>query len=361
MLFIHPETKDEWALARTEESTGDSYKDFNVTADETVSLEEDLHRRDLTINAMAKDMDTGELIDPHGGLEDIEQEYLRHVSPAFAEDPLRVIRVATFSARYPEFTVHPETRELCKELVPQLETIAPQRMREEVSKMFRKAEDPRKFFDTLREFDALETVFPIIHDMTDISAGPDEYHKEGSAYEHTMHVLTEAHSINSDNERILWAALGHDMGKVATDDESQSYPLHEKNGPDVVEEFAESIKLDNTTHRVMTDAARYHMRFHQLEELREATLIRMVDRFGEPNLTIDEFMSLGLADSRGREPSRVEISLDTAEHILQSTNTAIEEFGGGEAFEKFDVSKEDGKKVGNLILQERINILKEKL
>lgn len=359
-VFIHPETGDEWALARTEESTGESYKDFEVSADASVSLEEDLHRRDLTINALAEDMETGEIIDPHGGLDDLEAGVLRHVSPAFAEDPLRVIRVATFAARLPEFDVHPETADLCRDLVPQLETIAPQRIREELIKMFQKAENPRRFFDTLKDFDALETVFPLIAEMMEVPAGPEEHHKEGSTFEHTMRVLNEAHELMPDNERVLWAALGHDMGKVLTDAEDlPSHPLHEKVGPDAVEQFGDNIKLDNTRRRVMSDAARFHMRFHQVSDLREATLIRMVNRFGEPNLTVDEFVALGIADGRGREPSNVKADVDAVREHLDAARDAIDSFGGEEAFEKFDLDESDGEKVGELILQERIRILKE--
>lgn len=123
-VFIHPETGDKWALARTEELTGDSYKEFDVRADENVSLEEDLLQRDLRINAIAKNPQTDELIDLHGGLKDIDAEILHHVSPAFAEDPLRVIRVATFTACFPEFDVHPDTADICEKLVPQLATIS---------------------------------------------------------------------------------------------------------------------------------------------------------------------------------------------------------------------------------------------
>lgn len=358
-VFIHHETGDEWALARTEESTGESYKDFDVSADSSVSLEEDLHRRDLTINALAEDVETGELIDPHGGLDDLESGLLRHVSPAFAEDPLRVIRVATFTARLPEFDVHPETAEFCRDLVPQLETIAPQRIRTELSKAFRKAENPRRFFDTLKDFGALETVFPLIEEMTEVPAGPEEFHQEGTTFEHTMRVLNEAHELMPNNERILWAALGHDMGKVLTDAEDlPSHPKHEKVGPDAVERFADNIKLDNTRRRVMQDAARFHMRFHQVADLREATLIRMVNRFGEPNLTVDEFVALGVADGRGREPQNVKADVDAVREHLTAAEEAIHSFGGEEAFEKFDLDQSDGEKIGDLILQERIRLLK---
>lgn len=358
-VFIHPETGDEWALARTEQSTGDSYKDFTVQANPAVSLEDDLRRRDLTINAMARDVDTGELIDPHGGQQDIEKQVLRHVSEAFAEDPLRVIRVATFAARLPAFTVDDETVELCKSLVPQLQTIAPQRIQTELFKCLSKADAPRRFFDTLDEFGALETVFPHIAEMKDIPAGPSEFHGEGSTFEHTMRVLEEAHKLDPNNRRLLLAALGHDMGKLATDDaDLPSHPKHEKAGPEVVADFADTLKMPNTERRVMKAAARLHMRFHALGDLREATLIRMVKTLGEPNLTIDEFINLGIADGLGREPQAVGFNPADARAHLEAAQDAIDAFGGEEAFEKFDLDPSDGEKIGDLILQERIRLLK---
>jgi len=360
-VFIHPDTGDEWALGRKEKSTGDGYKDFEVVAGPDVTLEEDLSRRDLTINAMAKDTDTGELFDPHGGLDDLEDEVLRHVSPAFADDPLRVVRVAAFAARMPTFDVHPETAELCRSLVDQLDTIAPQRIQKELSKVFRLAEEPRRFFDVLESFGALEVLFPLIEEMTTVPAGPPEHHAEGTTFEHTMRVLEEAHNQMPDNKRVLWAALGHDMGKVLTDEsELPNHPLHEKTGPDAVEEFADNIKLPNTHRKIMKDAARFHMRFHQVDELREATLIRMVDRFGEPNLTVDEFIALGVADGLGREPQNVKGNVSKIRETLNATQQVIDEFGGDEAFEKFDLDPSDGEKIGDLILQERIRLLKDR-
>lgn len=359
-VFIHPETGDEWALARTEQSTGDSYKDFEVQASPDVSLEEDLRRRDLTINAMARDVDTGELIDPHGGREDVDRGVLRHVSEAFAEDPLRVIRVATFAARLPEFDVHPETADLCRDLVPQLETIAPQRIQQEMFKCFEKAEEPRRFFDTLDAFGALETVFPHIAEMKAIPAGPEEFHAEGSTFEHTMRVIEEAHALDPNNRRLLLAALGHDMGKLATDaSDLPNHPKHEKTGPTMVDEFGDTLKMPNTERRVMKTAARLHMRFHKLDELREATLIRMVKSLGEPNLTIEEFINLGIADGLGREPREVGFEANEARAHLEAAQHAIDSFGGEEAFEKFDLDPSDGEKIGDLILQERIRLLKE--
>lgn len=362
-VFIHPETGDEWALARTEVSEDDTPWGFDVRADPSVSLEEDLERRDLTINAMAKDVETGELFDPHGGMNDLENQLLRHVSPAFAEDPLRVIRVATFMARLPEFEVHPETAEFCRELVPALaEHVDPTRVGQELEKAMRKAESPRRFFDALRDFGALEVVSPVLDELTEVPAGPEKYHKEGSAFEHTMRVLEEAHSRMPDNPRILWAALAHDMGKAFTsEDDLPSHPKHTSHlGHDAVNQFVDHLDLPNVKRRLMHDAVSFHMNFHWIDDLQAGTLLEMVEKFNEPKrLTSEEFVTLGVADSLGREPAKVEMDVDRVKAHIEAGQTAIGGFNGGDAFENFDLVPEDRDKIGKVIHQERTKIVKE--
>lgn len=359
-VFIHPETGEEWALARIEESTGEGDKEFNIIADESASLEEDLARRDLTINAMAKDPDTGEIIDPHGGQRDIENKTLRHVSEAFVEDPLRVIRVATFRARMPEFTVAPETKTLCRELTDQLESLAPQRVHREMIKAFEKSEQPRLFFDTLRELDALKTLFPTIHEMTDIRAGPEKYHGEGSSYEHTMCVISEAHNIDPNNDRLLLAALGHDLGKIKTDeDKLPSHPKHTDTGTNVVEDMSERLKLENEHEAVMKDAVRNHMRIHNVDEFNDSTLVRFVDEVkGGKGLTVTELLDLAKADSQGREPPKEE-NLDKIREKVELAEEAIESINGYDIMQQFDVEQSEGKKIRDLLIQQRTEKYRE--
>lgn len=359
-VFIHPETGDEWALARTEESTGAGDKDFNVTADGSVSLEEDLIRRDLTINAMAKDPHTGDIIDPFGGQDDIEEKTLRHVSEAFSEDPLRVIRVATFRARIPEFEVASETKELCRDLSGQLPTLAPQRVYREMLKAFRKAEEPRLFFDTLNDLNALEVLFPRIHALKEVPAGPEEYHGEGSAYEHTMRVLTEAHKLDPNNMDLLLGSLGHDLGKTTTDEEKlPGHPRHAKTGLPVVEEMSEDLKMKNDHEAVMKDAVRNHMRIHNVEEFNDSTLVRFVNELrNSKGLSVDEHLSLAKADSLGREPPKVE-NLDEIRELLELAEEATDSINGYDIMEEFDVKQSEGQKIRDLLIQQRTEKFRE--
>lgn len=357
-VFIHPETGEEWALARTEEYTGD--KDFNVKADGSVSLEDDLYRRDLTINAMAKDPETGEIIDPFGGEEDIEKQVLRHVSEAFSEDPLRVIRVAMFRARLPEFSIAPETKELCRSLSDQLESLAPQRVYRDMVKTLEKAEEPRLFFDTLDELDALEVLFPRIHDLKEVPAGPEQYHKEGSAYEHTMRVISEAHNIEPNNVDLLLAALAHDLGKTRTEEETlPNHPKHAKTGIDVVENMVEDLRMKNDHEAIMKDAVRNHMRIHNADEFNDSTLVRFVDELkNEKGMSVSELLNLAEADSLGREPSKTE-NLEEIDQLLNLAGEAVNSVNGHDIMEEFDVDQSEGMKIRDLLIQKRTEKLRE--
>jgi len=367
-VFIHPETGDEWALARTEESTGDSYKEFDVRADENVSLEDDLRRRDLRINAIAKNPQTDEITDPHGGLEDIEAEILHHVSPAFAEDPLRVIRVATFTARFPEFDVHPDTADLCKELIPKLATLSTQRIRDELIKMFQKAENPRRFFDTLREFGALEILFPHVADLTGVPAGPDKYHKEDSL-EHTLRVVEEIASIRPKDVRAGLIALYHDVGKTLTD--SDEFPHHFNHTGDkaveLVDEISQSLQLSNEHQGLIKSAVRFHMHAHNLSELTNGTLIELsehlhVENTGEldsvPHMTRSEFIALGRSDQRGRISNEISTISKTDVNRLIQAEQVINDIGGEEVLNRFEPN--NGEHIGELIHQERVRELRNR-
>jgi tRNA nucleotidyltransferase (CCA-adding enzyme) len=211
----------------------------------------------------------------------------------------------------------------------------------------------------LGSFDALSEVFPVVSELQDVPAGPPEHHREGSAYEHTMRVISEAHKIDESNDRLLWAALGHDFGKIATDKKDiPSHPKHEKNGPSVVNRFSKDLNLGNNRTRLMKRAARYHMRFWNVPDLREATLLRMVDDFGGHAITIDEFINLGLADGRGRDPPTVRVDVGEVRRHIYATKKAFDSIKGEDILEQFDVEPENGEKIYELLLQERIRELK---
>jgi tRNA nucleotidyltransferase (CCA-adding enzyme) len=348
-VFRHPETNDEWSIAQTPDGS---------PAD---TIEEDLARRDLTVNAMARNVSTGELIDPFGGQKDLEDKVLRHVGESFTRNPFHVLRVALFAARFSDFTIADETRDLCQEISDEVILVHPQRLNEIISKNFRLAENPRKFFDVLDEFGALEYALPLLSDLQDIPAGPEEYHREGSAYEHTMRVITEAFELDPNNEYLLWAALGHDLGKVATDSaDLPNHPKHTKTGPDVIEEFASRLKLGHPRKRVMKTAARHHMRFWNISELNASTLLETTDKLGGDEFNIESFILLGIADGRGREPASVRVETETVRENLELAAETINEITGKDIIEKFDVDPENGQKIYDLRLQERVRSLKEK-
>lgn len=365
-VFLHPKTGDEWALARTERSTGDSPQDFDMDT-QNVTLKEDLKRRDLTINAMAKDPETGEIFDPHNGLKDIEDKTLRHVSDAFKEDPHRVIRLATFAARLPEFTVHPETVEICQEITDKLPALAPQRVHRELLKCFNKAEEPRRFFEVLDTVGALSVLLPEIAELQSIPAGPEFAHKEGDAFEHTLKVITQAHNVKPNNERLLLSAVAHDLGKTQTPkSELPNHPKHTKTGLDVVDKLCERLKMKNEHQAIMRDAVRNHMKMHQFDKMNESTIIEFVINHNSPkesSLSIEELINLAIADSRGRIPQS-DVNTEVIRKKVKIAEQSIENITGKEVMDKFDVPPSKGEKIGDLLLQERVkefrNILNNK-
>lgn len=368
-VFQHPETKDEWAMARTEEKTGEGYKGFDIKATPSVTLEEDLERRDLTINAMARDPRTGELIDPYGGQEDLEKGIIRHVSEAFSDDPLRVIRAARFAARF-EFTVADETMDLMREVAPELEAVDDLRIYREIKKALEQAEKPRRIFDVLLKSGGLEVVLPEIAKLDEVPAGPKEAHREGSAFEHTMQVLEEMHKLRPNDTRALFAALFHDIGKAQTPEEELPHHYgHEKRGQKIAEKIADRLDIPNDITGVIKSASRHHMVVHDLSELRESTLIRRVEKFRDnyskdhpddevspKHITLGELIDLGYADSKGRKPSKP-FDREEAHQIIDTVKEIIDSIKGTDIIKKYDV--EEGEVIGKLILQERVEALKE--
>ncbi len=302
-VFLHPETKEEYALARTERKTGRGYKGFTVYAAPDVTLEDDLRRRDLTINAMAEAQD-GSLIDPFGGAEDLRNGILGHVSPAFAEDPVRILRVARLAARYAGrgFTVAPATIELMRAMVDSGEAdhLVAERVWMETARALTE-EQPRRFFEVLRECDALARLFPEIDGLFGVPQ-PVKYHPEIDTGVHTLMVLDQAARLCSD-PRVRFAALMHDVGKAKTpQQEWPSHAGHEQRGVDIINDFCKRWRVPNDYRELAAVVAREHLRCHKLAELRPGTILKLIegiDLFRRPE-RLQSFLLACEADARGR-------------------------------------------------------------
>lgn len=318
-VFLHPETGDEYALARTERSTGDGYHDFTFET-ENVTLEDDLRRRDLTINAMAApslDIDIDKLIDPFGGLSDLSNKVLRHVDDAgFAEDPLRVLRLARFAARYADFSINHKTTNLCRKMVQDgmLATLTPERIAKEMEKALNEWM-PSRFFIFLRMVGALEVVFPELHALTEVPAGSYLHHPEGDAFTHTMMVMEAAKSlVVADMTKsgdagfpivpvTLFCALVHDLGKGTTDrDLLPKHYGHEARGVPLVEAMCDRLKLANEYRRYGTRVANYHTHVHNTFVLNAKTIVEMHSRLKtKQNRMLPYVLTLvSCADAQGR-------------------------------------------------------------
>lgn len=300
-VFLHPETREEYALARTEESTGPGYEDFQ-TKTEGVSLIEDLKRRDLTINSMAIDT-SGTLIDPFGGEQDLKEQILCHTSWHFCEDPLRVLRVARFAARY-NFSVHAVTKLLMKEMVREemLSHLTPERVWIEIHKALGE-KDPVYFFDTLEECGALKVILPEIDCLFGIPQVA-EHHPEIDTWVHTMMVLEEACKLSPDPV-VRFAALVHDVGKGTTPKEEwPKHHGHEERGEKIVEALCERLRVPNEYSRLAIKCARYHTHLHNLQEMRPNKIYDLIKTLGGLHIktfhTLTEFCLVCEADKRGR-------------------------------------------------------------
>jgi len=304
-VFLHPESGEQYALARTERKTGPGYYGFATRFAPDVTLEEDLARRDLTINAMAQDA-VGAVIDPYGGRRDLAARVLRHVSPAFVEDPLRVLRVARFAARFAPlgFTVAPETAELMRAIVAsgEMAALVPERVWAETERAL--GEDrPVAYFETLHACGALAAVFPEIAALYGVPQ-PEKWHPEIDTGVHAMQALEVAAELSQDST-VRFAALVHDVGKGLTPRaEWPRHIGHEEAGAGLIEHMAGRLRIPNGHRELAVLVARHHARAHRVAEHRPGTvleLLEMTDAFRRPK-RFERFVLACEADARGRGP-----------------------------------------------------------
>ena len=300
-VFLHPKTHAEYALARTERKTEPGYKGFVFHTDASVTLEEDLIRRDLTINAMAQDED-GSIVDPFGGQRDLKQRIFRHVSPAFAEDPVRILRIARFAARFPEFTVAPETNELMQGMVVagEVDALVPERVWQELARGLMEVR-PSRMFAVLRDCGALQRILPELDALWGVPQ-PALYHPEIDTGAHIMLVIDYAASIHADLPTRC-AALLHDLGKGVTPPEMwPRHHGHEMHSVKLVDAVCKRLKIPNECRDLALMTAREHGNVGRALELRAKTIVNLLERcdaFRKPQRFLDMLVA-SECDHRGR-------------------------------------------------------------
>ena len=304
-IFLHPDDGEEYALARTERKTGRGYYGFETRFSADVTLEQDLERRDLTINALARDPDSGAVIDPFGGQRDLQQRVLRHVSAAFVEDPVRVLRVARFMARFAPlgFTVAAETIELMREIAArgELEALVPERVWQETQRALEQAA-PWKFFEVLREAHALPVIFPEVAALFGVPQ-PERWHPEIDSGVHTLMVLEQAARL-SESPLVRFAALVHDLGKGTTPPEEwPRHSAHEERSGELIEVLCKRLRIPNSYRELAVLVGRHHLLAHKLAELRPGTVLDLLERTDAMRRPerFEQFILACEADARGRK------------------------------------------------------------
>ena len=302
-VYLHPDSKEEYALARSERKSAPGYRGFTVEFSPDTTLEEDLRRRDLTINAIAQD-ETGELIDPFGGQADIEKRILRHVSEAFVEDPVRVLRLARFAARFHHlgFSVANETRALVRQMGEsgELDSLVPERVWQEMARALGE-HSPPVFFETLRQCEVLHLLFPEIDALFGVPQNP-LHHPEVDTGIHVMMALQQSADLELDIET-RFAVLTHDLGKATTpQDILPGHHGHEKRGKKIIKRFCKRWKVPRLHTELALITAEFHTHVHRAFELKPATILKLfkqVDAFRKPQ-RFRQMLEACLADSRGR-------------------------------------------------------------
>jgi len=318
LLNIDDETQ-EVSLARKEVKTGKGYHGFSFNSDESVTIEEDLERRDITINSIAYDIEKDKYIDPFGGIADVKNRIIKATSEAFYEDPLRVYRIAVRAA-ITGFNVEERTKEMMIKASEELHLIHKERVVKELEKALT-AENPDKFFRLLQELGILQIHFKQVSDLFGVTQ-PEKYHPEGDAFEHTMQVLV-AMSKLTDRVELLYSALVHDLGKAVTPKELlPNHHGHEDEGVPLVKELSEALGVPNKWKDTALFATEYHGKFHRIGEIRDIKVSDLLMKAHKNPIGLDGFAAIGLADTRGKgDPTKehpyYEFALRAGEEIVK--------------------------------------------
>lgn len=354
-VFLHPQTGEEYALARTERKSGRGYGGFTFHASPEVTLEQDLIRRDLTINAMAED-DDGHITDPYSGKKDLEDRILRHISPAFAEDPLRVLRVARFAARYAGlgFTVAPDTLELMRELSEsgELQALTAERSWKEIARALME-DQPQVFIQVLRDCGALKELMPEVDALFGVPQ-PEVHHPEVDTGVHTLAVLEQA-AKHQQPLTVRWACLLHDLGKGLTPPEEwPRHIAHEHRGLKLIKAVNQRFKAPRDCQELALLVGEYHTHGHRALELKASTLLELLQSFDvyrRPQ-RFEEFIAACEMDARAR------LGLEAREYPQAAYLRGAAEAARAIAVQPLVQQGYTGQALGEAIKKERLKALK---
>ncbi len=355
-VFLHPATQAEYALARTERKTAKGYKGFAVHASPEVTLEQDLARRDLTINAIAKS-ELGELVDPFNGIADIQSKTLRHVSDAFAEDPVRILRIARFSARFTDFHVAPETLSLMQQMVEagEVDALVAERVWQELAKGLMESQ-PSRMFTVLRACGALNRLMPELDRLWGVPQ-PPQYHPEVDTGVHVMLVVDYAARQNFTLP-VRFAALMHDLGKGTTPKEILPRHIgHEERGVHLVKDLCKRLRVPNDCKELALIVTKFHGKLYQSLDMRPSTLLEFLtqlDAIRQP-ARFKEFLLACEADARGRTDFE-QCPTTAADLMLKVLDAALSVDAGAVASAHTEVEK-----IKAAIFEARVNAIKRVL
>ena len=352
-VFLHPQTKEEYALARTERKTAPGYRGFAVHAAPGVTLEEDLARRDLTINAIAQD-DTGQRIDPYGGQADLQARVLRHITPAFAEDPVRILRVARFAARLSDFSVAPATMALMSQMVQdgEVDALVPERVWQELSGGLMQSR-PSRFFEVMRECGAQKRLLPEGDRRWGVPQTPEQ-HPQHDTGVHLMMVLDQAAQMNAPLA-VRFACLAHDLGKGTTaPDQWPRHIGHEERGARLLKGVCERLRVPTDCRELADVVTREHGNIHQSMGFGAAAVVRLLERcdaFRKPE-RFGQIMLACLCDARGRQGK--ENSAYPQRERLLSALAVAQQVDSAAVAAQAQAQGLQGPRIGELLRQARI-------
>lgn len=358
-VFLHPETQEEYALARTERKKGKGYYGFECHASPDVTLEQDLLRRDITINAMAEDP-KGHLIDPYKGHLDLQNKIIRHVSPAFLEDPVRILRAARFMARFAPlgFQIAEETKKLMRDMVEngEVDALVPERVWQEMERALKEIA-PSQFILTLRECGSLERLWPELNKLWGVPQ-PEKHHPEIDTGVHVMLALQIACQLTQDPV-VRFAALCHDLGKGETPPEEwPSHRGHEETGVPLIKKFCKKYRVPNEYRDLAVLVSRYHLHCHRVNELKPSTLLKLLknlDIFRKPE-RFEKFLLACEGDARGRKglEDNIYVQAGIFRKLAHQLRAVSIDYDDTQAKEKLE-----GKEIGEALDKKRLHVIKQ--